>query len=125
MPMSGGTISAFLLELTLRGFPELSDKFNLKTAQRVRISYRITLWLESSGNYFWTRLKIDGKVYGQFNFVTSITLERTHYVADEVWLEKRTHEIKVEYSTLKSITNIPPNGISYNFCLLKTEYLDF
>ena len=68
-----------------QGFPELRDKFTLKIAQRVRISYRISLWL-SSAAWFWTRLKINGVIYNQFNVVSGNTYERTHFMWDDVWL---------------------------------------
>ena len=70
---------------TYKGFPELHDKFYLKTAQRVKVSYKIVIWF-SQASQFVTRLKIDDTVHSQFNEATTNTYERTHEHEDLVRL---------------------------------------
>ena len=77
-----------------KGFPELNDKFYLKTAQRVRIEYKILTRLPEAV-LLWTRLKVDDKVQNQFNDATTYTIERTNRASGLLWLQKGWHEVKV------------------------------
>lgn len=67
------------------GFPDLSDKFYLAKAQRVRIFYTITLW-SMLPCYLRTTVIIDGKQQRELNYVTNDTQERTHSVSYDVWM---------------------------------------
>ena len=77
-----------------KGFPELNDKFYLKTAQRVRIQYKILTRIPDPV-LLWTRLKVDGDVKNQFNDATTYTIERTNRASGLLWLQKGWHEVKV------------------------------
>lgn len=67
------------------GYPELNDKFYLEYSQRVRIWYRISIWMSNAGA-FWTRLKIDGYRPQQYIAISTGPYERVMYAFDEVWL---------------------------------------
>lgn len=69
------------------GFPELNDKFNLETAQRVRIWYRI-VYLHAKEGSFFTRVTINGVAYNQFLAGVYGLFEHTIFSWDDVWLPK-------------------------------------
>lgn len=66
-------------------FPDLHDRFYLGKAQRVGIFYTITSWTPDNCA-FQTFVKIDGKVNPVFNYVSSVSYERTHTMRYSVWL---------------------------------------
>ena len=107
-----------------RGFPELRDKFELKTAQRVRISYRVTIWTPKVTR-FYTRLRIDGQIEPSFIFMTCHTQERTHFAMNDIWLSKGWHYIDLEYCLGDATSGQPANGKSYHYNELKIEYLEY
>lgn len=91
------------------GFPDLSDKFYLAKAQRVKISYTITLWSMLTC-FLRTTVVIDGKQQRELNYITNDTQERTHSVSYDVWMEEGFHYLYVEYFTNGNIVNMPANS---------------
>lgn len=82
-PSSGQNLITIVRDSTIQGkyalikspyiynkYPYLNDYFKLNLAQRVKISYRVSFWMNGAG-LFWTKLTINGKDYKQFDFLTT------------------------------------------------------
>lgn len=103
-------------------FPDLALTVHIPIGQRVLIQYNIQNWIQD-GSRLMTKVLIDGaETHRIFRIGTGYGYFHNHQTGSQVWLEKGTHTIEIQYRLSHSFREGGQTLQDWNCAILMVGY---